>query len=193
MRTLIATCSAVLLAAAATATAQETETPVALDQVPKPVTYAVRARFPQGTVRAAAQETEEGKTVYEVSVTERGRNIDVTLTPEGAIVKIEREIAARELPVFVSRALRAKFADATYRFVEAVFTITRGAETLAYYELKLVTGAGKALEVEVAPDGKILKEEEDVETEPDHLSALPDDQCDVLSVQRVVRAVLARL
>jgi uncharacterized membrane protein YkoI len=150
--------------AAVTATAQETAVP--LDSIPKAVAYAVRTQFPQATVRAAAQEAEDGKTVYEVSLTELGRNIDVTLTPDGAIVKIEREITARDLPVAVARGLRARYRDATYRYVEAVLTLERRAEKLSYYEVQLVRGAGKVLEVEIAPDGKILKEEEDVEAEP---------------------------
>ena len=135
------------------------EEKVALDKVPMPVREAVKVRFKDAKVTGAGKETEDGKLVYEITMKDKGRNIDVTLTPEGAIVLIEKEIARKDLPKPVAKALDEKYPNATYKIVEQVIKVENKEEKLAYYEVLLVTAQKQALEVQVAVDGKILKEE----------------------------------
>src|SRR3954462_11452947 len=85
------------------------EEKVALDKLPRAVAEAVKARFPGATLSGAGKETEGGKAVYEVTIKDKGRNVDVTLTPDGKIVEIEKQIAAKDLPRAVSGALNAKY------------------------------------------------------------------------------------
>jgi uncharacterized membrane protein YkoI len=143
---------------AASAAADEEKVP--LDKLPKAVVDAVKARFPDAKLVGAEKETENGKTVFEVAIKNKDQNIEVTLTPEGEIVEIEKEISAKDLPEKVTKALQAKYPKATYKTIEEVIKVDKKKEKLAYYEVLLVTADKKKFEVSVEPDGKIVKEED---------------------------------
>ncbi len=148
------------------AAAQAGEEKVALDKVPRPVAEAVKARFKDAKVTGAAKETVDGKTVFEITIQDHGRNVDVTLHPDGELALIEREITRNELPQPAGSALSNKYPKATYKIVEEITKVEKKRETLAYYEVLLVTAQKQALEVQVAADGKILQEErKDLEKE----------------------------
>jgi uncharacterized membrane protein YkoI len=135
------------------------EEKVDLDRLPKPVLQAVKDRFKDAEVKGASKEKEDGKTVYEVTIRLKGQNIDVTVTPEGDIVLIEKEIAAGDLPRAAARALEERYPKATYKIVEEIIKVEKKAEKLAYYEVLLVTTDKKKLEVQVTAEGKIVNEE----------------------------------
>lgn len=148
-----------LLVAVARSQEEQQEEKVPLDKVPKPVMEAVKARFKDAKVTGASKETEDGKLVYEVTIKDKNQNIDVTLTPEGEILEIEKEIAAKDLPKVVAKALADKYPKATYKIVEEIFKVEKKQEKLAYYEVLLTTADKKRLEVQVTAEGKIVKEE----------------------------------
>jgi uncharacterized membrane protein YkoI len=157
LRTSLGVCSAMTLLVLGFALADEESVP--LDKVPKAVLDAVKARFKEAEVTEAAKETEDGKLVYEVTVKEKGAKIDVTLTPEGEILVIERTIVAKDLPAAVTRALEDKYPKAKYKIVEEVIKVEKKQEKLAYYEVLLETADQKKREVEVTAEGKIIHEE----------------------------------
>jgi hypothetical protein len=132
---------------------------VPLHQVPKPVQDAVRARFPDARITGADRDLEAGVVLYEVSLRQAGQNIDVVATPEGALVLIKREIAPGEVAGPVARALEARFPGATYKVVEEVTRVDGRRETLAHYEVLLVTARRRTLEVLIGVDGAILRQE----------------------------------
>jgi len=105
---------------------------VPLHTVPTPVLDAVRARFKDARITGASKEREAGQLVYEIGIRHQNRHIDVTLTPEGAILLIEREIAARDLPPPVTRALEERYPNAVYKAVEENITVQGTKETLAH-------------------------------------------------------------
>lgn len=134
---------------------------VPLDKLPKAVAEAVKKRFPKLDMKEATKEVmEDKKTVYEVTLTEDKKNIDVTLTPEGVIVMIEKEIDRKDLPRAVAAAIDAKYPDATYKICEEIIPVKDVKETLDAYEVLLETKDKKLIEVVVSPDGKITKTEE---------------------------------
>jgi uncharacterized membrane protein YkoI len=135
------------------------EEKVPLDKVPRPVMAAVKTRFKDAAVTGAGKETEDGKLVYEVTIKHKDQKIDVTLSPEGEILMIEKEIAAKDLPKAVAKALENKYPRATYKIVEEIIKVEKKEEKLAYYEVLLVTTDKQALEVQVSAEGKILNEE----------------------------------
>jgi hypothetical protein len=147
-----------LFVAAAAVRADEEKVP--LDKLPKGVAEAVKARFPGATFTGAGKETEEGKTVYEVNLKDGGRGVDVTLTPDGNILEIEKEVAAKDLPRAVSGALEAKYPGATYRKAEEIIKVKGGKEKREAFEVVLVTAEKKTFEVVVSPEGKITKIED---------------------------------
>ena len=65
----------------------EEEVPV--KDLPKAVVAAVKALYPNGTITEAEKDTEDGKVVYEIEVTSAGKEIDIELTADGKVLKIE--------------------------------------------------------------------------------------------------------
>src|SRR5262245_65824845 len=92
-----------LLALPILARADEDQVP--LDKIPKPILESINTRFKDAELLHAAKEKENDKTVYEITLKHKGHNIDVTLTPEGDILSIERTIAAKDLPQVVAKVL----------------------------------------------------------------------------------------
>ena len=133
---------------------------VPLDKVPKPVTEAVKKRFPKAEMKSASKDTADGKTTYEVTLKDDGKNIDVSLTADGAITGIERELAFKDLPKAVAETFEKKYPKATYTIIEEVTKVADGKEKIEYYEAVLVTAEKKTFEAEVFPDGKFKGETE---------------------------------
>jgi hypothetical protein len=136
------------------------EQKVELKDLPKAVADAVKGKFPGAELVSASKETEDGKTLYEVSLKQAGQNIDIGLTPEGTFTEIEKEIASTTLPQAVKAALDARYPKATIKKTEDVTKFEGGKET-KYFEAIVVTAANKTLEVKVSPEGKILEESEE--------------------------------
>lgn len=145
-----------LLGSGPAARAGEEEVP--LKDVPRAVLDAVKARFPGAELKEAAKETEEGRTVYEVSLKHRGKGVDVSARPDGTIVEVETELATKDLPAAVAAAVKAKYPGAVVKRAEEIVAIDGGKET-KNYEVLLTTGGKKSVEVKVSPGGQILEEE----------------------------------
>jgi hypothetical protein len=155
MRQLVSGLAAVMLLLAACAVARADEEAVPLDKLPKAVSTAVKKKFPKAELVSASKEDMDGKPVYEVAIKAEDTTIDVTVTPEGKIVMIEKTIDAKDLPKAVAKAVESKYPKATYKKVEEV---TKGDE-IEKYEFLLVTKDKKTLEVSFDPKGKFLEEE----------------------------------
>ncbi len=65
---------------------------VPINQLPSPVTAAIKNRFPKSELLWAEKDLENGRVKYEVKVRSNGQNYDVDVTPSGKILKIERDI-----------------------------------------------------------------------------------------------------
>jgi hypothetical protein len=156
MRTLvIGTVGIALLAVAALSGARaDDEEKVPLDKLPKAVTDAVKAKFEGAELVSASKEKEDGKEMFEVAIKHKGHTVEVTLTPEGKIVSVEKTIDAKDLPKSVSEALDAKYPKATIKKAEEV---TEGGKVT--YEALIVTAEKKTIEVVLDAKGKIVKEE----------------------------------
>ena len=144
------------------APAQDQEEKIPLDKVPKVVLDPVKKRFPRAEVVGVVKElTDDKKPVFEVELKESGKTIDVSISPEGSIVLIEKEIDPRELPKAVTAAVEAKYPKATYKIAEELIPVKDGKETLDAYEVLIETADKKARwELKLDRDGKILKTED---------------------------------
>ena len=143
----------VLVLAMAGVRADEEKVP--LDKLPKAVADALKAKFPKAELVKAGKETENGQTIYEVNLKSGGHSMDVTVSPEGKILEIEKTIAAKDLPRPVAQALEAKYPKATISKAEE---ITKNDKIVAY-EMVIVTADKKKLEVVFDPKGSFQKEE----------------------------------
>ena|SRR5215472_9458998 len=107
------------------------------------------------TIKGFSEETENGKTIYEVGIVIKGYTKEVELEPSGTIVEVEEEAAMASLPANVKAGLTARAAGARILKVES---LTKNGKLVAY-EAKVET-AGKKSEIQVGPDGKPLDHEE---------------------------------
>jgi hypothetical protein len=149
----------VVAVAAPALRAQEEKVP--LDKVPGAVADAVKKRFPKAEVLGSTKEPDDaGKTVYEVQIKDQGHKIDMTVTPEGALVSIERTIEEKDLPKKAAATLREKWPGAKYEIIEEVIHVKDGKESLDYYEVLMATADKKKMEACVTADGKVTKTEE---------------------------------
>jgi uncharacterized membrane protein YkoI len=145
--------------------AQESE--IKLDEVPKPVMDSANAKFPGAKMREASKETEQGKTVYELSMTHENRKMDVTFEADGTLVLVETEVEEKDLPAAVLGAVKDKYPGSKIQLVESVKKGPEVKNEVDYYEFHLTTADKKSAEVEVDTTGKILKTEEKKTKEKD--------------------------
>jgi uncharacterized membrane protein YkoI len=153
------TAAATLVLAALACPLRAGEEKVPLDKVPRAVLETVKARFKDAKVIEASKEMEKEKLVYEVTIKHADHKIDVTLTPEGEMLLIEKEVAAKDLPKAVAGALEKKYPKATYKIIEEIIKVERKAEKLTHYEVFLETADSRLLEVQLSSTGEVLKEE----------------------------------
>ena len=109
----------------------------------------------RAAIKGFSEETENGKTTYEVEMVVKGHTKDVEMDPSGVVLEIEEEVAMDSLPANVKAGLTAKAAGAKILKVES---LTKNGKLVAY-EAKVET-AGKKSEIQVGPDGKPLDHEE---------------------------------
>src|SRR5262245_58281642 len=106
MRAMLRIAVALAVLAQLSSGARADEEKVPLDKLLKSVTSAVKKRFPNLDLKDASKEvTEDKKTVYEVTLMDGKMKIDVSVTPEGSIVMIEKQIDRKDLPKPVSAAI----------------------------------------------------------------------------------------
>jgi hypothetical protein len=121
-------------------------------QLPAAITTAFKKSYPNATIRGTAEETDAGKTVYEVESVEKGKARDLMYNVDGTVISIEEEMNAADLPVPVSAALKKWYPKATITVAEK---LTEGAKV--EYELQIKGAAVKS--VAFMPDGKVVPPE----------------------------------
>jgi uncharacterized membrane protein YkoI len=132
---------------------------VAPDKLPKAVKDAIKDRFPDADITAAEKEIENGKVVYDIELKSKGKKYEMDIEENGTILQIEKEIAAKDLPEGVTKAIEAKYPKSKIKEVMEVSNVKDKKETPAHYEVIIVTADKKEQEIEVSLDGKTIKEE----------------------------------
>jgi hypothetical protein len=149
----------VLLAAVpAPATADDFETPVAMDRVPAAVRRAAAQAAPGVALTKALKTVEEGTTYYElIGRDAKGREVDVELTARGQVLGVGVEVAWSEVPRGVLDALKAKSRGAKFTDAEVVSLNGR----VIAYRFEGETPRGQDVEATVTPDGRSVEVEVD--------------------------------
>ncbi|HKQ76755.1 MAG TPA: hypothetical protein VJ810_23875 [Blastocatellia bacterium] len=65
---------------------------VPINQLPGPVSAAIKDRFPKGQILRAEKDSDNGMVKYEVKVRSNGHVYDIDVTPSGKIIKVERDV-----------------------------------------------------------------------------------------------------
>lgn len=158
--------------------ADDAEEAVALDKLPKAVVDSIKKMFPGAELKKATKEVvkeeadddddddkgadktddgrdddkdekEESNVVYEVTLSQNGHVIDVTVEEDGEIEEVERSIDLKELPKIVTDALAKKFPKSTLKSAEAIYEVEDGEMELEGYEVILTTADGKEIEADI--------------------------------------------
>jgi hypothetical protein len=153
MKNYLVAFAAGFLLLAGSASAQEKK--IQRSDLPPAVEKTVAAQSAGATIRGFSTEKEKGQTLYEVEMTVSGHSKDISMTPDGAIVEVEEQVALDSLSPEVKAGLQAKAGKGKITKVES---LTKK-DKLVAYEAKVETN-GKKSEVQVGPDGKPLDHEE---------------------------------
>jgi hypothetical protein len=149
----LAAVAAIVVLTATMARAEEEKLP--LDKLPAAVVKAIKAKYPKAEMVSAEAGDEDGKKQFEVEIKNGGHDLEVTLSPEGKILAVERVIETKDLPKVVEDALEAKYPKAKIEKVEEVSKD----DNVASYEITIVTADKKKVEAEFDVKGKFIDEE----------------------------------
>jgi uncharacterized membrane protein YkoI len=144
-----------LVVAGAAARADDKKVP--LDKVPAKVMAAIKARFPGADVTSVEKEIENQEVVYDIELKHQGRKYEMDIKEDGTVMEIEKEVAAKDVPPAVTKAIAAKYPKSTVKEVMEVNKVKGKTETPDHYEVTIETADKKTREVEVSLDGKTVK------------------------------------
>jgi len=120
--------------------------------LPPAVQKAVPAETKGAEVKGYNQETEKGKTFYEVETMLNGKSRDLLFDASGALVEVEEEVALDSIPSAARAAIEKRAGNGKVNKVEFV---TRGQSVS--YEAEITSKSGKRSEVAIKPDGSPMK------------------------------------
>lgn len=155
---LFAVALAVLLAGAS-ARAEDKKDKGKPEALPKKVADALKAKFPGAVIDEWSQDTKDGKVVVDVDFTQGKQKFEAEMLEDGTILEWEKEIDSKSVPKAVRDALDKKYPNATLKGAEEVYAVKGGKDVLTGYEIDIVLADKKEVELLIAPDGKILKED----------------------------------
>lgn len=137
-----------------------------LDKVPEKILAAIKARFPAAELKSVEKEVENGKVVFDVELTEKGRKYELDLLEDGTILEVEKEVALKDFPAEGPKAIEAKYPKATIKEIMEVNKVKDKVETPDHYEVTLELADKTSKEVLVSLDGKTVTEEKAAEPAP---------------------------
>jgi hypothetical protein len=140
--------------------AEDAYNDIPLSQVPRAVVQAVQKKFPDAQPQSASRGIEKNKPYFDVYIKVKGQNIWVTCDSQGAILAIDREITAKDLPKPVAAAFAKKYPKAEIRMVNEITE-----DNYSTYDIA-ITVSGKPLVAVFAADGNFLEELDDDEPAP---------------------------
>ena len=129
------------------------EKKIRMQDLPPAVQKAIPVETKGADIKGYNQETEHGKTFYEVETTVNGKSRDLLFDGSGTLVEVEEEIALDAIPAGAKAAIEKRAAGGKINKVESV---TRGQSVS--YEAGITTKNGKRSEIAVKSDGSPVKE-----------------------------------
>jgi uncharacterized membrane protein YkoI len=135
----------VVLGIAAAVEAGAAERKIQMKDLPPPVRDAVQRETKDATVKALAEETTDGKTLYEVETEVNRHARDLLFDATGKLVEVEEETTVGAAPAAVKAALEQ------HGKIVKLETVTKGPRVT--YEA-VVEKSGKKSEVAVDAEGK---------------------------------------
>lgn len=125
---------------------------VDINKLPAEVQKTVKQETKNATNVKVSQETEGGKTVYEVESKVNGKGRDLMVNAQGMVLSIEEEVSLDAIPAAAKAAIEKMAAGGKTGKVE---TVTKG--KIVTYEAVITKKGKKATEVMVNADGSEAK------------------------------------
>ncbi len=134
------------------------EEAVSRKQIPKAVMDALLAKFPKARIDKCTKAREGDDIVYDIEFKEKVRKCEADITEKGIFINFERAIKAKELPVPIRDAIEKRYPKAVLKEIMEETEVEGKDETLAAYEVVLLTANKKEVEVKVSPEGNLLED-----------------------------------
>ena len=147
-----------LFSSAARAQDKKDKDKVDLDKIPKKVMDALKAKFPKAEIHKLTIEKEGDKVVYDIEFKQEGKKFEADIFEDGTIQNWEKEVAAKDLPEAVKKAVDKLYPKATLKEIMQITDVKDGKETPGGFEIVLESADKKEVEVTIAPDGKVLED-----------------------------------
>jgi hypothetical protein len=138
---------------------------IAADKLPEKIKATINKRLPGAEITSAEKEKEDGKVVYDIELKSEGRKYEMDILEDGTIVEIEKEVASKDVPEAVTKAIEAKYPKSTVKEVMEVNKVEGKKETPIHYEVTIDTAEKKGMEVIVSLDGKKVQTEAEAKKE----------------------------
>jgi uncharacterized membrane protein YkoI len=136
------------------------------DKLPKAIMDAIKGRFPDADITSAEKEKEGDKVVFDIELKSKGKKYEMDIEENGTILQVEKEVAAKDLPEGVTKAIEAKYPKSKIKEIMEVNKVKDKKETPDHYEVVIETADKKEKELEVSLDGKTIMEEGGESKEP---------------------------
>ncbi|MBN1345495.1 MAG: PepSY-like domain-containing protein [Phycisphaerae bacterium] len=136
---------------------------VELSKVTPEAKQSLATAFPEATITKVENELKWGGTVYEAELTQGAKKMEVKLSHDGGIIKVDTRMAMSDLPKAVAETITGATKGAKLTEIEKVEVlgklgsgkVTKLAETKVYYKAKY-RRLGLPAKIKVAPDGRRL-------------------------------------
>ena len=133
-------------------------------KLPGLVKSAIKALYPAGEIKKAKMEKEYLK-LYEVKLDANGTEVEITADADGTVAEVETKEKVDSLPAAVAHTVTAKggkVIEAGKEVSYAQLKLVKLDAPVTKYEVKIEKD-GKTIELQIAADGKILKEKTEKE------------------------------
>ena len=138
-------------------------------KLPELVKSAIKALYPAGEIKKAKTE-EKSLKLYEVKLDANGTEVEITADADGTVAEVETKEKVDSLPAAVARAATAKggkVIEAGKEVSYAQLKLVKLDAPVTKYEVKIEKD-GKTTELQIAADGKILKEKKEKKGKKGH-------------------------
>jgi hypothetical protein len=133
-------------------------------KLPELVKSAIKALYPAGEIKKAKTE-EKSLKLYEVKLDANGTEVEITADADGTVAEVETKEKVDSLPAAVAHTVTAqggKVIKAGKEVSYAQLKLVKLDAPVTKYEVKIEKD-GKTTELQIAADGKILKEKTEKE------------------------------
>lgn len=145
------------------------------EALPSAVLKAIRAEFPAAEVEEVNRTWEKGVRLFEVELVQGKQETELAISPEGVIVEVRKDVAAKDLPKAVTDALAkaapGQIKEATKKEVRAEARLNKLESAKVVYIADIEKDDEEG-EIGIAADGSVVQavkwDDDDEEGEEDH-------------------------